>query len=271
MKKFFILSLFAMFLVTGTASVVHTVNDNVEAAEKYNFLCAASLLLGANVARSSNLSFGFVPYFSEMDANPLSRAEKALWDYLTKRADAQIVQDLREGKLVIEKYARNLRFIIPISSGGRRELLNASSVYAQGRIPQEWHQGQLPKGTTIAIDSIRLGFATDAAITTPQGDIDYGSITDSWPAALRNAELIISQRGAVKGGAMDCNYMGSKAAGFQSAVRTDGLLLEKPMILESDAPTKIELFSPDGVTFAATPANQFLEISILGAWFRMKQ
>lgn len=230
---------------------------------------AIGFVKGAGV-HSATQVFGLQKYyFSEMDSNPLSRAEKELWSFLMQNAKEQTKADLKKGALKIEKYARSLRVTIPVSSTGRRQLINAQTVYTQGAIPQEWHQGKLPEGCNIAVSHIGLGFASDAAITVPYGDVDYGTVVNSWPAGLRNSELIFSQNGMRKGGALDCAFMGSKAASFGSAVESDGLELDRPMILEEGKPILIEQDS-GAATYAATPAYQFLEINLLGVWVRPK-
>jgi hypothetical protein len=267
MKKIFNYASVLLMICMLSVAVVSEANGHHEVSAVSSVaLLGAVGLKGIGVGASTQV-FGLQKfYFSEMDANPLTRAEKELWNHLILKGRTQTITDLQAGKLKIGKYARAFRFQIPISSGGRNQLLNATSLYTEGAIPQEWNQAQLPAGVNIAISHIRLGFATDAAITTPQGDVDYVSNTDSWPAALRNSTILFSQDGNSLGGALDAVFMGTKAAGFMSAVESDGLELDRPMILEEVKPTLIEIFSPKGVTFAATPAYQYLEIAVLGVW-----
>jgi hypothetical protein len=269
MKKILNIGFIALLCALISVAVVSEVKGNHEGSAVTSVLAIGlSVVKGAGVSTATQV-FGLQKtYFSEMETNPLSRAEKELWGHLMSNASEQTKADLNKGKLKIEKYARSLKFTIPISTGGRRELLNAATIYSQGAIPQEWHQGQLPGGCTLAISHVGVAFASDAANATPQADIDYGTVVNSWPSALRNAELIFSQEGSKLGGALDCEFMGSKAAGFQSSVESDGLELDKPMILVEKKPTMIELYCPLNVTFAATPAYQYVAVMLLGVWVR---
>jgi hypothetical protein len=271
MKKFFAFALFTVFLISASLSVKCYADGNEDAAVKYQVVAMASLGAGSLGIQKQVTTLGFVSksYFTDnpMD-RPLTRAEKALWDYLSGNdSKKETVRLLQNGELKIETYAESLMFTIPISTGGRRDLLNASSNYFEGRIPQEWHQGSLPVGFNIAVSHVRLGYATDAVATVPEDDVDYVTQPNSWPAALRNSLIIISQNGAVVQ-QFRSKFAGTQAASTNRSVEGDGLEFQRPFILEEQKGTKIEIYSPQGVTFPSTPAGLFLEIALYGAAVR---
>lgn len=271
MKKFFAFALFTVFLISASLSVKCYADGNDDAAVKYQVVSMASLGAGSLGINKQVTTLGFVSksYFTDnpMD-RPLTRAEKALWDYLASEdSKKETLLLLKKGELKIETYATSLLFTIPISTSGRRDLLNASVNYSEGRIPQEWHQAQLPVGFNIAVSHVRLGYATDPAITVPEGDVDYVTQPNLWPAALRNGRIIFTQNGSVVQD-FQSKFAGTQAASTNRSVEGDGLEFQRPFILEEQKGTKIEIYSPDGVSFPATPAGLFLEIALYGAAVR---
>jgi hypothetical protein len=232
-------------------------------AEHAIWILAAALLF---IPSGKKQVFGFNAYFNEADVMPFTVAQKALWDYLMESGDVNTINALKKRELAIVSYAESLKFQVPISSGNRVELLNATAVYRQGRIPQEYNQGFLPKGFNIAVNKIRAAYGTDAALL-PEAIVNYTTIAAGWPAALQHGQFIISQNGAVKE-QFTGRVAGSAAAAFGSAIDTDGYELQSPMILEEGKPIKIELYCPQAVTFPATPAILAVAVEFLGACIR---
>jgi len=272
MKKFFILSLFVAFVLSTGAAITAYATDNTDAAHKYELVSACSLLLGSNIANGKqSLILGGVSrsYFG-LGQDPYTRAEIALLNFLSNnKGTAETYKQLSEKNVYIDTLTAALRFAIPISFTGTRDLITQSAQFFQGRIPEEWNQAQFPRGYNIAISHIQVGYASDAAITVPEGDVDFTNVTDSWPAALRNSQLRFSQAGALKG-RYDVLFTGTKAAGQFNNVEGTGLELQAPLILEEGKATKLELVTPQGVAFPATPANLFIEILLFGAVTRLK-
>ena len=272
MKKFFILSLFMAFVLSTGAAITAYATDNTDAAHKYELVSACSLMLGVNVASGKQtliLGVAERSYFA-VNQDPYERAELALIQFLEKNeASAETYRALEAKNMVIDSLTASLRFIIPISFTGTFDLVTQATQFRQGRIPEEWNQGSFLKGYNIAISHIQVGYASDAAVVVPEGDVDFTNVTDSWPAALRNAQLRFSQQGALKG-KYDTVFMGTKAASTLPNVES-GFMLKSPLILEEGKSTKIELITPQGVAFPATPANLFVEILLSGAVTRLKR
>lgn len=270
-KKFIALALFAVFAITASLSFKAYADGNDEAGIKYQVVALASMGAGSLGINKQVTTLGFVSksYFTDSPMDrPLTRAEKALWDYLSGNdSKKETVRLLQKQELKIETYAESLLFTIPISTSGRRDLLNSASQYFEGRIPQEWHQAALPVGFNIAVSHIRLGYATDASVTVPEGDVDYVTQPNSWPAALRNSLIIISQNGAVVQ-QFRSKFAGTQAASTNRSVEGDGIEFQRPFILEEQKGTKIEIYCPQGVAFPATPAGLFLELAVFGAAVR---
>lgn len=234
------------------------------------------MMAPATVFGKASTVLGFrKSYFSDNpNDRPLSRSDKALWDYLVSTDPSGLSKSrqntrdlLLKGDLKIETYAESLLFTLPISQGGRRTLLDASTSYFEGRIPQEWDRGALPEGFLLSISHIGLGYATDAAITVPEGDVDYVTQPNSWPAALRNAKVMFSQNGNLVQ-QFRAKFAGTQAASTEPAVEGDGLEFQKPFILEDVKSNLIELYHPSAVNMPATPAYLFLEIKLFGSCVR---
>lgn len=252
---------------TGTEQVYHQ-----DLSNRLSVVCLAIMTIGVSVAASPSVLLGFrKAYFTDSPMDrPLTRAEKAVWDYLQSKARQSTIDLLVKGDLKIETYAESLLFTLPISQGGRRQLLDGSTSYFEGRIPQHFDRGALPEGMIIAVSHIGLGYATDAAIVVPEGDVDYVTQPNSWPAALRNAKMMFSQNGALVQ-EFRTKFTGTQAASTEPAVESDGIEFQRPFILEDVKATMLELYHPAGQTMPATPANLFLEVKLFGAVVRPKQ
>lgn len=231
------------------------------------------VLIAAMTAIPSSKSMGALgfmnkSYFQASDA-PYSRAEVALIAHLITKGKAQSQNDFKDGNLKLETYARAFRFVIPNAFSGRRELLNAGSVFIQGAIPEEFNLGQLPDGYNIAVTHIRTGFVADAVVTTGQAAIALACQPNGYPAALRNGQLIFSQAGAIKS-FVDVVLTGTMAASFGSVGEDDGLELQAPFILEENKATKFELYGASGQSFASPAGANILEVILYGAMVRLR-
>jgi hypothetical protein len=250
------------------ASVYHEVKGDKNTAAIYEMVVVA-LMAAPAIAVNQKSSYGYKAYFTDSaDDRPLTRSDKELWDYImSDKARIQTKQLLLDKKLKIETYSEHLMFTIPVSLAGRKQILNAATAYFEGRIPMEFNKGELPEGFLLAISHVRLGWATDATVTVPEGDVDYVTQPNSWPAALRNAKIMISQNSNLIQ-QFRAEFAGTQAASTQQAVEGDGIEFQKPFILEDSKPTVIEIYPPDAVVFPATPAGLFLDIALFGSCIR---
>lgn len=199
----------------------------------------------------------------------LSYAEKFLYDYVTMGgASIQTVEEFRTGKLKFEQFSDSIKAIITGLSGNQ-EIFNAgTAIQRQGRIPEIFNQGSLPKGTNIAIDAIGLAYATDATATVPEADVDYTRVVTAWPAAMANGELLVLQSENIKT-RFAAKFAGSQANSFQSGVESDGIALSPCLLLEEEKQIKLEF------RFAAAQAisgtnNHFIDVAMSGSILRRK-
>lgn len=264
MKNFKIVSLVSLIAIALVASVSFAAVGKTSTANL--FVVATLAIAFAPVASPLKKSLGLQAYVDELSPFPLTMSQRALWDYLMSEGDENTKVMLRRKELQIATYAEALKFQIPVSQGGKIELLNATATYRQGRLALEYNQGFLPKGFNIAVEKIRVAYGTDAALL-PEAIANYTTVPAGWPAALQHGQLIISQNNAVKE-QFTVRAAGSAAASFGAGIDADGLELKTPMILEEGKPLKIELFCPQGVTFPATPAILAVEVAFLGACVR---
>ena len=202
-------------------------------------------------------------YFSPLDTDILETSQKFLYDWLVTSGKRSTVEALQKGELRISTFSDNIKARIAISSGNRIELLNATTTYLQGRIPQIFDRGALPDGTNIAISHIRLAYGSDAALL-PEAIVNYTTVPSGWPAALQHADLMFSQNDFLKE-KVAARACGSAAASFLPGVEGDGLQLKTPFILEESKSTKIELYCPQSVVFPATPAVLSVIVEFSGA------
>lgn len=264
MKK--VIALLSLIVLSLVASVAFAVEGKSTESKLFAVTTLAFTL--APVAVPLKKSLGLQAYTDEISPIPMTMAQKVLWDYLvnSKDADVNTRNALLNRELQIATYSEALKFQIQVSQSGKIELLNATAIYRQGRIPLEYNQGFLPKGFNIAVEKIRLAFGSDAALL-PEAITNYTTVAAGWPAALQHGQLIISQNNAVKE-QFTGRAAGSASASFGPGIDADGLELKTPMILEEGKPIKIELFCPQSVTFPATPAILAVEVAFLGACVR---
>lgn len=242
-------------------------NENTSLANAGWIIVLALSLVPLSQGRFTRSAFGFNAYFGEMDVMPFTVAQKALWDYLMSNdGDVNTQNALRNKDLLIVSYAESLKFQVPISSANKIELLNPTAAYRQGRIPQEYNQGYLPKGFNIAVSKVRLAYGTDAALL-PEAITNYTTVPASWPAGLQHGQVIISQNNTPKE-QFSGRAAGSAAASFGSGIDSDGYEFQSPMILEEGKPIKIELYCPTAVPFPATPAILAVAVEFIGACVR---
>lgn len=219
------------------------------------------------VVKAPGKALGFRGYFNAEGEMPLTAAQKVLWDFLTgPDTDINTKTALLNRQLSINSYAESLKIQIPISQGGKIELINATTVYRQGRIPIEFNQGFLPKGFNIAVSHVRLAFGSDAALL-PEAIVTYGTVASALPAALQHGQLRFLQNGVLKE-QFTGRVAGTAVASTESSIEKDGFEFQTPFILEEGKPITIELFCPQAVTFPATPAILAVAVELYGACVR---
>lgn len=204
-------------------------------------------------------------YFAAGGADPLTRAELALMDYLAINGKDQTQSDAKAGKLKFDSYQSSFRFVIPNAQAGKVVLFDQTKQFTEGAIPEEWDKGVLQDGTNISVDHMGIGFVADGTNTTGQAGTAYATLANGWPAALRNARFAFIQ-GNGQPFFVHARFMGPQAAGFQSAVVSDGYELESPIILREKAVLRIELWIPAGQAFASPAGANLLELNLSGAW-----
>ena len=265
MKKINSLVLLFVLALTTLCSIAFAAKGESNIAVPF---AVVSFVVGFAVPTNPlKTNLGFNAYFGDLEPMGMTVSQKALWDYLTREgSDINTKEALYSKNLQIATYSEALKFRVAVSSGGKIELLNATAAYLQGTIPLEFNLGFLPKGFSIAVSHLRLAFGSDAALL-PGAIANYTTVAAGWPAALQNGQIIVSQNNAVKE-QFTCRAAGTAAASTQQSIAGDGFEFQSPMILEEGKPIKIELFTPTGITFAATPVVQAVEVAFYGACVR---
>lgn len=262
----YVLGFIMTLAMVGT--VYHAANNNTESTAVCLTVFVASAVFMPQGKATGVLGFNNKSYFNGTD-KPYTRAELALIEYLMENGKGQTQVDAASGKLKLETYAKGFRFKIPNNFTGRAELLNAASVALQGAIPEEFNLGQLPDGFNIAVSHVRASFVADASVTVAQGAVNLVNQPNSWPAALRNGQLVFSQASSIKQ-YFDVAACGSAAASQGKYAEEDGLELQAPFILEENKATKFELITASGQSFGAPVGGNYLELFLYGAFVRLR-
>lgn len=270
MKKSIILLLFAVFSLSAGAATYFEIKGDKQEAARYEVVCLTALMIPAIHSMRLTQSMGLITLMPENAPRVYSRSHKHILDYLNGRLPGtkpknDLLQDLAAGKLKIEPYHQSLRFSLTSGGQNRQELMNLNTAASQGRIPLEFDKGQLPGGTVIAFDFLRAGYATDATATVPEGDIDFASVVDSWPKALRNADLIWTQMNDRKF-RLGMTAFGTKAASQHPSVKGDGYEFNEPVLIEEKKQNVIEIYCPYNQALPSTANTYFfLELTMDGA------
>lgn len=202
-------------------------------------------------------------FFAEGQA-PLTRAQVLLLNQLPEKAKQQTLDDIRSGKIILESYYSTFRFVIANAATGKLVLFDVKKTFLEGAIPEEWHNATLQDGWAVCVEKIRVGFVADATKTTGQSGVAYASLTDAWPAALRNGRFSIAQSNGQPRfvPALAC---GTKAASIAAVGSQDAYQLDEPMYFWEKKTTRFELWPADSEAFASPAGANLLEITFKGA------
>jgi hypothetical protein len=281
-RKLFAFALLATFLIVGTVAVSYEVKaaqtDDValvsefeNEAARYEVVLVCAFLIPAVHSLRVTGSMGFMRqkvYVPELNLY-MSHSEKHLYDFITQGgANAQTVDEFRQGKLKFEPFADSIKAIITGLSGNQEIFNPGSAIQRQGRIPELFNQAEFAVGTNVAIEFVGLAYATDATVTVPEGDVDYTRVVTAWPAAMANGELIFLQNDAIK-----CRFMakaaGSQANAFLSGVQSDGIELSPCLLLEEKKQIKLEFRFASGQAISGTN-NHFIDVTMMGSILRRR-
>jgi hypothetical protein len=168
-----------------------------------------------------------------------TRAQKALFDYLSRKSQAQTAAALRSGALVFDPISYYIRSNITGLSG-RTKILSETNSKQIG--VTNFDRGLLRQYYNFCFDKITVRYTTGNSVTeTVQSLAGYSSVLSSMAGGLRNGNLIIAQN---QNNILDTPIIdfGAAAAVVGGGARDfDGGALQVPKILEENKQVEIWL------------------------------
>ena len=199
---------------------------------------------------------------------PMTRAEKALYDYLRTKSNAVTYQAIREGAISFDPVSYFIRYSITGLSG-RQTILGPSTLYSIG-VTNFPNQAVLPQYYNFCFDRIIIRYvnttAADSAVNSSAG---YSSVATAMDPALRNGNIIIkSNRNAIVETPV-IDFASAAAVTGGGSRDYDGGMLEKPRFFleQLQIETEIEFA---GTVASATNNSYLLEVVFCGVQARLK-
>jgi len=250
MKKFLILfSIAALLVSVAYASGAHVVDPT-----------------------ETMLAVTLVPAISRDPANgnPMpvfTRAQKALFEFLQRKGQAQTESALKSGALVFDPITYYIRFNITGLSG-RQQIVSESTTKQVG--VTNFDRGLLRQYYNFCCDKITLRYASANVVTfnTVQSIAGYSSVLGSMDPGLRNGELIVIQN---KNTIIETPIIdfGSAAAPTGGGARDfDGGELQTPKVFEENKQLEIWLSLGQAVA-SATNTIYVVEVALQGVQARI--
>lgn len=200
---------------------------------------------------------------------PMTRAEKALFDYLTKGKANQITYDaVLSGAISFDPISYYARYDITGLSG-RQTIVGPSSNYEVG-VTNFPNQAVLQQYYNFCFDRIAVRYiVVTTADATPQSSAGYSSVAASMAPGLRNGELIVmSNRNTIVETPI-CDFISAAAVTGGGVREFDGGILEKPRFFLENLQIQVDLNLADTIPSAAN--NTYLvEVVFSGVQARMK-
>jgi|GEM_PF-6480997 len=198
----------------------------------------------------------------------LSKSQIALAKFLDQgKADPDTVQKLISGELRFDDRLDSAK----LDCAG----LSGSLVFIDENIDKSQgvasiHQGRLPQNVVVAYDSLLVAFSLAASpALVPANDAGYSIDQQSFPAALRNGKLVITQNDAVK---VELDIKGLSTFGDSDRNPKDiAYKLNEAVVFEPGKLIKWEVQTPNGIGVPAVAATSYnMEISAFGVSTRSK-
>jgi hypothetical protein len=202
----------------------------------------------------------------------MSRAEKALFDQLItlNRANDVTLQAIRKGAISFDPVSYYIRAIITGQSG-KQKIVGQSTLNSVG-VTNFPNAAQLPQYYNFCFDRVAVRYAVAASANASAAAITgWSSVRGSMPAALGNAELIISsnRNTIVETPISDFTSVAAITAGGERDY--DGGVLEKPRFFLEMLQIEVEINYASGQTVPSAANNTYaVEVMFYGVQARLK-
>ncbi len=179
--------------------------------------------------------------------------------------DAQTQADVASGKVQFVDADVYLRHNIT-GAAGTFDLLDENTTKTIGLT--NWDGNKLAKTINMALERVRLGYATTATggITKPEA-LKYSNKLSDAPAALLNAELVIVQNDKPIVEIPVQRFFG-ESVNNRPVGAEDSVVLDSLRLIKENVPVGIQIKFPKGV--ALPDANHFVEVHLIGTQTRTR-
>lgn len=201
---------------------------------------------------------------------PLTRAEKALFDFLRSKGNAITLEAIVSGDIVFDPISYYIRFVVTGLSG-RQQIVSQSTSRIVGQ--SNIDQGYLPQYYNFCFDrvAIRYGSSNTSAAEVAQSITNYSSVASGMPAALRNGELIISSNKNVIVETPIIDFTDQAAVTGGGTREYSGGALEKPRFFEENKLIEVWLNLAVAQSIPSTANTTFaVEVVFMGVQTRLR-
>jgi len=207
-------------------------------------------------------------YGKLMEVPPMTRAEKALFDYLRSKSNAVTYDAIQSGAISFDPISYYMRYNITNASGNT-QIVGPSTQYLKG-VTNFPNGGTLPQYYNFCFDRITVRYAVVAsASASPLATAGYSSVQSSMDPGLRNGNLIVksNRNDIVNTPVID---FASAAAITGGGLREyDGGILEKPRFFLEQIQIEVNLDLASTIPSVAN--NTYLvEVQFSGVQARLK-
>lgn len=266
MKKYIFPLLFLAAFIVGMASHSNTIVPAVAA-------------IGFVLSVASQRKFDGYAFFNLVPAQAyningkeipfLTRAQKAMYDYLRSKSNAITQDAFNASDLVFDPISYYIRYDLTGLSG-RQKILGASTQKIVG--VTNINQGLLPQYYNFAFDRVVVRYANaTSASAAVQSIAGYSSVSASMPAALANAELIVSvnQQIIMQTPVADFTTQASLTGGGRRDF--DGGELQAPKIFPENLLIEVELNLAQSQSMPSAANNTYaVEVMFMGVQTRLR-
>jgi hypothetical protein len=203
-----------------------------------------------------------------MEVPPMTRAEKALFDYLRSKSNAVTYDAIQSGAISFDPISYLMRYTITGLSGNQ-QIVGPNTLFSRG-ITNFPNGATLPQYYNFCFDRIAIRYAVVAsAAASPSSTSGYSTVGSSMDPALRNGQLIVkSNRNDIVNTPV-VDFISQAAVTGGGSREYDGGILEKPRFFLEQLQIEVNLDLPGTIPSAAN--NTYLvEVVFSGVQARLK-
>jgi hypothetical protein len=199
---------------------------------------------------------------------PMTRAEKALFDYLRAKSNLVTYQAIQSGDISFDPISYMIRFNITGLSGNQ-QIVGPNTLFSRG-VTNFPNGATLPQYYNFCFDRIAVRYAVVAAASAaPSSTSAYSTVAGSMDPALRNGNLVVkSNRNDIVNTPI-VDFVSQAAVTGGGSREYDGGILEKPRFFLEQLQIEVNVDLPGTIPSVAN--NTYLvEVVFSGVQARLK-